>query len=708
MTFEGEHALVPRAQRTGEPPRAPPARARRRTRDARRALPARARSTSSSPSSPSSRPAAPTFRSIPTTRRIDSPSSSRDTRAPVLVTQEELLARLPAARGDRRVRRSRRAASSRGGAATNPDPVARAREPRVRHLHLRLDRPAEGRARSSIATSRVSSRATDDVVRLRPGRHVDAASTPTRSTSPSGSCGARCSTAAGSSSRRSGRRARRRRSPTLLVDERVTVLNATPSLFVSAQEALLEQAPRTSRCGSSSSAARRCSRPRSGRGSRASATAARPREHVRHHRDDGARHLPAARPRRTATATRARSGSRSPTCSCSSSTRISSPCRRASPGELYVGGAGVARGYLNRPELTAERFVPNPFGPGRLYRTGDSARYRADGEIEFLGRIDDQVKIRGFRIELGEIQAALAEHDGGGGMRRHRARGGAGRHAARRLRRRGDERTTATGPSEQLRRELREHLEQRLPAFMVPASLTPARRAAADVERQARSQGAAGAHLGGAVGCATSSLREPTPRSASPRSGETSLGVERVGADDNFFHIGGHSLLAARVVTQVRERLLGGALGTGAVRAPDALGVRGARGCRTRAEHRRRATCRPGDRHSRSLDLSAVVPSAAAALHRPARAGCRDVQRHARGAHRGRARSRRARAGARRRRRAARGAPDRVPLGGRRAGPGRARARAPGASRRRDRTAPSSSASCARRRGARSTSHTTC
>src|SRR6202011_4475034 len=84
-------------------------------------------------------------------------------------------------------------------------------------------------------------------------------------------------------------------------------------------------------------------------------------------------------------------------------------------GEIYIGGDGVARGYLNRPELTAERFVANPLAPSqspRLYKTGDLGRFRADGDIEYLGRIDDQVKIRGFRIELGEIEAALVGHSG--------------------------------------------------------------------------------------------------------------------------------------------------------------------------------------------------------------------------------------------------------------------------------------------------------
>src|SRR5207302_2242327 len=91
------------------------------------------------------------------------------------------------------------------------------------------------------------------------------------------------------------------------------------------------------------------------------------------------------------------------------------------PGELYIGGIGVARGYFNRPELTAEKFVPDPFvgarliAPtletgARLFKTGDLARYRPDGAIEFLGRIDHQVKLRGFRIELGEIEVVLAQH----------------------------------------------------------------------------------------------------------------------------------------------------------------------------------------------------------------------------------------------------------------------------------------------------------
>ncbi len=133
-------------------------------------------------------------------------------------------------------------------------------------------------------------------------------------------------------------------------------------------------------------------------------------------------------------------------------------------GELYIGGAGVARGYLNRPDLTAERFLKDPFSPApgaRMYRTGDLARYLPDGNIEFLGRNDDQVKIRGFRIEPGRDRGAP-------GRTRRRARG--------RRRRRGEgsaQRLVAyvvAAPEEDLAGSLRAHLSARLPDYMVPAA----------------------------------------------------------------------------------------------------------------------------------------------------------------------------------------------------------------------------------------------
>jgi amino acid adenylation domain-containing protein len=256
------------------------------------------------------------------------------------------------------------------------------------------------------------------------------------------------------------------------------------------------------------------------------------------------------------------------------------------PGELFVGGAGVARGYLNRPELTAERFLPNPFGSGRLYRSGDSARYREDGELEFLGRIDDQVKIRGFRIELGEIQAAVLDHQGIGecavvpfdaavGDTRLAAyavpaadTAGSVRAALRSQQEdqpTGDElverlpvvpERPAGGPSwesvEQLRNDLRAHLEDRLPEFMVPSSLTLLASLPLTANGKLDRKSLPAPVWEEQTGAEFIAPRTPVEVSIA-EIWQRVLGVDRVGVEDNFFHLGGHSLLAARVVTQVRK-----------------------------------------------------------------------------------------------------------------------------------------------------------
>src|SRR5205807_5863268 len=137
------------------------------------------------------------------------------------------------------------------------------------------------------------------------------------------------------------------------------------------------------------------------------------------------------------------------------------------PGEIYIGGDGLARGYLHRPDLTAERFIPHPFSTepnARLYKTGDLARYRPDGSLEFLGRLDQQVKLRGYRIELGEIEALLSQHP-------------AVRECLVLVREEGtdDKRLVAyVLPAEAEARppvsELRTHLQAKLPEYMVPAA----------------------------------------------------------------------------------------------------------------------------------------------------------------------------------------------------------------------------------------------
>ena len=219
------------------------------------------------------------------------------------------------------------------------------------------------------------------------------------------------------------------------------------------------------------------------------------------------------------------------------------------PGELYIAGAGVTRGYHNRAALTAERFLPEPFGgePGaRMYRTGDRARVRADGAVEFLGRADFQVKIRGFRIEPGEIEAALKQHP-------------AVRDAAVVVREDapGDRRLAAyvvSAEAELPEAALRAHLRERMPEYMVPAAfvamdafpLTP------NGKLDRRALPAPAAAVRDAAGF--TAPRGEMERTVAAVWAEV-LGTEQVGVDDNFFEIGGNSLLLARVAAGLRTAL---------------------------------------------------------------------------------------------------------------------------------------------------------
>jgi amino acid adenylation domain-containing protein len=212
------------------------------------------------------------------------------------------------------------------------------------------------------------------------------------------------------------------------------------------------------------------------------------------------------------------------------------------PGELWMAGAGIARGYLGRPALTAERFVPDPFGPpgSRAYRTGDRVRFRPDGELEFLGRIDNQVKIRGFRIELGEIEEVLAAHPA---VRECAAMVREDAPGVRFL-------AAYVAGGEATDDELREHLGAKLPEYMVPSVFvrlealphTPNgkvdRRALPAPDRAAAAQ-------------TYVAPSDPVEERLAGIWAEV-LGLERVGANDSFFALGGHSLLATRVVSRVQ------------------------------------------------------------------------------------------------------------------------------------------------------------
>jgi amino acid adenylation domain-containing protein len=217
-------------------------------------------------------------------------------------------------------------------------------------------------------------------------------------------------------------------------------------------------------------------------------------------------------------------------------------------GELYVGGVCPARGYRNRPDLTAERFMPDPFRGGneRMYRTGDRARFRPGGELEYLGRLDGQVKVRGFRIELGEIEAALR---GIGGVREAVVRAHEDLPGQMRL----IAYLVPDGARCPSLRNLRRVLMEAIPAYMVPSTF---------VLLDALPKTPNGKLDAAALPVPASTRPELDDSYQGPRTPveETLteiwmnvLGLDRVGVHDNFFELGGHSLLATRVISRARD-----------------------------------------------------------------------------------------------------------------------------------------------------------
>jgi acyl-coenzyme A synthetase/AMP-(fatty) acid ligase len=218
------------------------------------------------------------------------------------------------------------------------------------------------------------------------------------------------------------------------------------------------------------------------------------------------------------------------------------PSPVGAPGELYIGGDGLARGYRKRPELTQERFVANPFGAGRIYKTGDRARYRADGRVELLGRNDDQVKVRGFRIELGEIEHALQAIPDV-------------LRAAVVVHQDGDDQNIIAYvvpvpgvpmPAD----ELRGALLQTLPEYMVPVGFVM-------IEALPTTPNGKLDRKALPAPVVARKTRESVPPETPTQitlAGiwESVLKIEHVGIHESFFDLGGHSILAARMMAQLR------------------------------------------------------------------------------------------------------------------------------------------------------------
>jgi len=222
------------------------------------------------------------------------------------------------------------------------------------------------------------------------------------------------------------------------------------------------------------------------------------------------------------------------------------PVPIAVAGELHVGGAGLARGYLNRPELTAQKFIDNPFSysPGsRLYKTGDKARYLRDGNIEFIGRIDNQVKIRGFRIELGEISATLTQHPDLLEAVAHVREDSPG-----------EKRIVAyiVTKEEVASASLRSFLKTKLPDYMVPSAFVfldaMPLTANGKVDRRALPKPDADREVGATAPRTTTELQLVQIWSEV-------LNIPTVGVRDNFFDLGGHSLLAVRLMARIEQQL---------------------------------------------------------------------------------------------------------------------------------------------------------